>query len=124
MIHKPLDIKIKNERLIENALSTVNGRAYTHTFCSFNEILRIAEIADKKMNDLGMVKTKSVGAQFLAESSGPVANAYDSTRIGTQVIIIRKRDCWALSHIERITLYPQDGGKSLLSLTQEPCVST
>ena len=51
--NKEIEIKIENEAEIEAMLAKVNGRAKTHTFTTFGEILRLSKEAEDELDDLG-----------------------------------------------------------------------
>ena len=116
--NKEIEIRIENEAEIEATLAKVNGRAKTHTFTTFGEILRLSKEAEDELDDLGLVKSLRKGAKYWAESAEPVAKRYKSSRIGTNVTLVRKKDCWALSHAETYHFYPTQGGKRKIYVTK------
>ena len=114
---KPVLITTKNAGKIEAALRAVNGNASRHAYTSFDEIAAEAACAERKVLAL-LTKTRAVGARFMSTSGGSVPNSYKYTRVGTSVVMERRRTGWVLVGAERSTLW-STAPKSTLVLTAE-----
>ena len=115
-----LNLKIDdaNKVGIEVALHAVNGKARAHAYTDFAEIVRLAEVAEQALAELGLPVKLRAGAAWSEASGSEVANAYNSRRDGTAVRLERRSTGWVLASAARVTLYKEGGGKGRLSLTQ------
>ena len=100
---KPIPIAAHNAEKIEAALRAVNGSASRHAYTSFNDIAAEAARAERKVLAL-LTKTQAAGARFLSTSGGSVPNSYRHARVGTSVVLERRRAWWVLVSAERSTL--------------------
>jgi hypothetical protein len=116
---KDVEIKIENKEAIESILAKVNGKAKAHTYSKIEQLIELSKEAESRLNSLGLVKSMRKGAQYWAESANSVAKKYRSSRIGTNVTLVRKKDYWALSHVESDTFYPTDGGARRIYVTKK-----
>lgn len=113
-----IEIKIENKLEIERFLVKVNGRAKKYAFTTANEIIQLSRDAESELESLGLVKSNRKGAKYWAESAWPVAKSYKYKRIGTNVTLVRKKDCWVLSHAVTYDFDPTQGGKTKVFVTK------
>jgi hypothetical protein len=108
----------KNNQLILNALQSANGKASGHTFEYVHQLLKLAEIAERRLEALRLPKKYRAGARFVAVSGEAVPNKYKYTRIATMVKLERGPKCWFLIAAERAEIH-QSGGWRRLHITKE-----
>jgi hypothetical protein len=108
----------KNFQLIMNALQFANGIAGTHTFDHPYQLLKLAEIAERRLEALRLPKKYRAGARFVAVSGEAVPNKYKYARIATMVKLERGPKCWFLIAAERAEIR-QSGGWRRLHITKE-----
>lgn len=72
---KPIKISTNNAIKINASLAEVNGKATAHTYTDANEIIAIAEMAEKRVVMLLGSQKDAVGAKVSSESGDPVANS-------------------------------------------------
>jgi hypothetical protein len=113
-----LSATLENKASIQTLLEYSNGKAKKFCFNSAEEIIELAAEAEKKCEALGLAKSKRPGAIYQAESGQPVAKSYDSARNANRIQLIRKKDNWAIASIEKIMIYPQQGGSRNLIVTK------
>lgn len=112
-------ISVGNKEKIESALSAVNGRANAHTYTALHEIEYLADLAESRLEKLGLPKSRRAGAEYLAVSGSRVPNAYAAkgrSRVATFVKIVRTSGGWYIVAIEK-TEIDQDGGNDRLIIT-------
>jgi len=80
------------------ALTAANGKATTHTFTA-SEMLYLAEVSERRLEDIGLAKRARKGAMLKALSGAPLPNAYKYRAIRTHVTIERGANCWFLTGI-------------------------
>ena len=119
---KPLKITPENQTKIEETLLKVNGRAEQHAYTYYSEVEELAEVAEAKLEKLGIPKGMRPKAQWLEVSGGKVPSAYAkkaSTRKATSVSLLRKASGWFLIYASSVPIYKEGGGPGRLLLTQE-----
>ena len=114
---KPIRICEENRAAIEALLKEVNGKATTHTYTEYGEILYLADRAENAVASL-LLKKDFVGAQWFEISGAHVANAYKYARQGTAVTLVRKSGGWHLIEARAAKLFVSGGGKGRLYLTE------
>jgi len=102
---KPINIQGKNSEKINAVLLEVNGRANSHTITRAWEIRDIADAANDYLADLGLSKSKMVGAKVSFTSGGDVPNAYKWQRKVTHVELECRKSGWFLNSIEVIEIW-------------------
>jgi hypothetical protein len=113
-----LSITIDNKTAIDQLLSIMNGKATKHTFTFAEQIIPIAKEAEDRIVQLGLPKSRRKDAIFTAISGSPVAKSYDAKRIANRIKMLRKKDHWVLVSVEKITIYPNQGGSRKLIVTK------
>lgn len=115
---KPIKITEANRAALEAVLAEVNGKATTHAFTTFEQLYLLANDAECKLHfGFEIPATRRAGASLQAVSGEPVAAKYRSGRAGTAVTLERKPSGWYLECCSAVTLYPDHGGKRVLTLT-------
>ena len=97
---KPININEKNAEKITAALSAANGRANSHTITCARHVSDIADAANDYLADLGLNKSRMVGAKVSYTSGGDVPNAYKWKRKVTHVHLERRKSGWFINSIE------------------------
>jgi len=97
---KPININEKNAEKITAALSAANGRANSHTISHARHVSDIADAANDYLADLGLNKSRMVGAKVRYTSGGDVPNAYKWPRKVTHVHLERRKSGWFINSIE------------------------
>lgn len=100
-----ISINIKNTEKINGALFAMNGKANIHTITRAWEIRNIADSANDYLADLGLSKSKMVGAKVSYTSGGDVPSAYKWQRKVTHVELERRKSGWFLNNIEVIDIW-------------------
>ncbi len=114
-----LDVNLDNKAAIDDWLNKTNGNSKSHTFNSYYEIRDIAEMAERELEKLGVKESERVGAMYEAVSGRRVAKSYRATRNANRLILIRKKHGWAILSIEKILIYPNQGGERKLIVKKE-----
>lgn len=113
-----LKITEANRAALAAVLAEVNGKASSHTFTTFEHLYLLANDAECKLHfGFEIPATRRAGASLYAVSGEPVAARYRSGRAGTAVTLERKPSGWYLVGCAAVTLYPDHGGKRVLTLT-------
>ena len=89
---------IAGNAALDGEIATANGKATTHTFTPL-EVLYLAEVAERMLEDIGLAKRAREGALLKALSGAPLPNAYKYRAIRTHVTIERGANCWFLTGI-------------------------
>jgi hypothetical protein len=113
---KALKIELSNTTAIESALHSVNGRSASHSYTTFEEVVKISERFEQRVYDILGSKKEMVGAVVRSESGSSVAKSYKGKRASTVVVLERKSTGWFLVSINRGELW-NDGGREYLTLT-------
>ena len=116
---KAIKITPENAAAIESALAAANGRASSHTITSFDEVAAEAARAERKLEALGLCKSKRAGAIFKVQSGGKVAKAYRRPRNVTSLVLLRRGAGWYLVECCSYAIYPDQSGYGRLKLTAE-----
>ena len=115
-------ITVENTAKIHTALLAVNGRAKAHTFTTFSDIDRLARVAEKRLDELGIPKASRGGAVYHECSGGPLANAYQNSAIVTVVQLIRRSGGWYLDTVAEGQIWggsKADNGTLTLTAAQD-----
>jgi len=93
-----------NLALISDALSEVNGGAWTHTYGG-RDILQLAAMAEKLAMKL-VIRNKKllIGSKFIAWSGQNLPKNYGYGRLVNKVVLSRTRLGWTISSLTRETL--------------------
>ncbi len=117
-IMKAIKVVLQNKSRIEDALKSINGSAYDHTYTSYFEIDNLAKNAEICLGCyLGSV-SRYAGAVYKCTSGEPVARSYKFTRRATTITLERKSSGWYLVDVEA-TIIHVNGGKKEIFLTPE-----
>lgn len=111
----PIPIKEANSDLIQSVLDRIQGRAHADILSS-KDVLRIAAAAESALESGGIASSYRPGATFSSTPSGPSANSYRYSREGTSVVLERKASGWSLVRAFRVTVWPKQRGRELLTL--------
>lgn len=104
-------ITTENAAAIEAALKNANGKAFDHTFTSFEDIETVAHKAEKRLEALGLPIKSRAGAKWVETSGEAVNGSYKYARKATTVHLVRRTAGWYLDSAEPATIY-KDGGKA------------
>jgi hypothetical protein len=115
---KPIKISVENFPAIETALKAVNGKASAHTFTTGGSVHIIADLAEAKLDRLGLPKSCRAGAVFIAQSGESLPASYKYKAQTTNIRIERKASGWVLTDISPSTLYPKSKPQRALVLTE------
>jgi hypothetical protein len=112
---------IENESKIQLALDSVNGKASSYTFNSAKYVIDLVrkECFEGELYSVIGTDCDKPGAQFLCTSSGAVCKSYQYGRKGTEVIFTRYSKDWFITDIRETFLYPNQGGKVKLMITEK-----
>jgi hypothetical protein len=102
---KPINVQEKNADKINAVLLIANGRANSHTITRVWEIRDIADAANDYLADLGLSKSRMVGAKVSFVSGGDVPSAYKWQRKVTHVELECRKSGWFLNSIEVIEIW-------------------
>lgn len=112
----PILVKEANSELIQSVLDRVQGRAHADILSS-SDVLQIAVSAESALESSGIASSYRSGATFSSTPCGPSANAYRYSREGTSVVLERKASGWSLVRAFRVTVWPKQRGRELLTIT-------
>jgi len=112
----PILVKQANLGLIQSVLDRVQGRAYADILSS-KDVVQIAVAAESALESSGIAASYRAGATFSSTPCGPSANAYRYSREGTSVVLERKASGWSVVRAFRITVWPKQRGRELLTIT-------
>lgn len=118
---KPIKIIDSSSDTIIEALKAVNGEAERHAFSAYYEIEMLAEVAEAKLEELGIPKAMRAGAMYHATSGADAPASYTKkgfSRTATYVRLERRAGGWYLAGIAATVIY-QKGGLKQMSLTAE-----
>lgn len=115
---KAIKIEAANIAAIAAALAEINGKSIQHTF-SAEEILAVANRAEKSLEELGIAKSNRKGALLVATSGSPVAKCYKSGRNANMATLSRTATGWVLTDAVMETIWPSQGGERQLYLTEQ-----
>jgi len=112
---KPIKVTRNNATAIEAALREVNGKATAHTFSDYFEIEATATEAERRLSELGIAKSRHVGARLACTSGGAYAKK-GALRVVTRIAIERRQSGWYLTKVSR-EWFQQGGGPGQLYVT-------
>lgn len=112
-----IKIDIANLAKIQTAINEANGRSTAHTFHAAAQIIECAENAEKKLADLGLIKSLRPGAVALAESGSSVARSYKYQRITGVIKLVRGSSAWFLTECTICETWSKTAGETFVSLT-------
>lgn len=92
---------------LELAVNSVRKNATTRTH-SVNDIVDEARSAEGELDDRGVPKTHRVGIRYTCRHRGPGASSYKYPAIGSEFVLVRRRDCWRLEKYVRVDVWPGD----------------
>lgn len=95
-------------------LEVANGNARSFTYGA-SDLIRIARIAEKRMDQGSILQSDRIGFTISARSAGPAAAAYKNSAIGTTIVLRRSAKGWVLVSAERATIYPRMNEKVTFS---------
>lgn len=90
---------------LQATLDEVNGKARKHTFAASEQLMRLADHAERQLDALGLAKKRRKGASVVAVSGGTMPMAYKFSRQLTMVRIERKTTGWYLTSAEQLSGY-------------------
>jgi hypothetical protein len=107
---------------LQAELDKVNGKAHEHTFCVWHDLVGLANVAEHRLEGLGIPKASRAGAEFHATSGKALPNAYSRhghTVIRTGVHLRRRSEAWFLVSAVRRNDWPTERPRETLVLTPE-----
>jgi hypothetical protein len=114
---KPIKLTIDNADAIVTALKAVNGKAKEHTFTTASHVIELADLAEGRLDKLGIPKAMRQGARYMAESGEILPARYQYAATTTMVRIDRRSGAWWLTMVQASKLYPKSRPASDLFLT-------
>lgn len=108
-----------NAKEIELELAKVNGKSSAHAYVNYSEIESVMVRAVKKLTSSLLPATMHAGAKFQSESGSSMPNSYKGIRNSTVVLIERTSSGWFLTNVRASSLYPNQCGGEVLTLTTE-----
>ncbi len=117
----PIKITEENSAAIEAALKAVNGRACQHAYTAYLDLEVMAEAAEKRLEKMGLPKSRRSGAAWSETSGAAVSNSYAKkgfSRPATSVRLERRSSAWYLVSAIATTIGQQGGGAGRLILTK------
>lgn len=112
----PILVTAANAPQIQLVLDTIQGRAFAEILTA-SEVVQLAATAESALETAGIAATYRPGSIFCWTPSGPSANAYKYGRDGTSVALERKSSGWQMIRAFRITVWPKQRGRQVLTLT-------
>lgn len=112
----PIAIDPKNRALLQQCLDTLQGRAYADVLTA-DDVMNHANAAERSLESAGIAPSYRIGASFSVSPSGPSANAYKYSRDGTVIQLERKSRGWLLVRAFRVTVWPRQRGRQVLTMT-------
>lgn len=111
-----MKINLSNAIAINAALKSINGKSIAHCFTDAQELIDIANNADRTLSQLLNSKIESIGAIINATSGNDVPASYKYIRTATNIKLIKGKTAWFLISVNYASLY-RSGGKTILTLT-------
>ncbi len=118
---KAIKITADNAEAVESTLLAVNGKARAHAYTEFSEIEALASRAEKRLESLGIAKTRRAGAVWHDTSAAAMPNAYNKkcrVRKATLVRLERRATGWFLTDARSVEVWQQGGGPGRLAITK------
>lgn len=109
----------KSRIAIEKALAAVNHGATAHTYTDADEIISIADRAEKRLLGLGLTKGSRPGAKAHETSGSAVAKSYKYPRTATRVSVTRGASAWFVTDVRSESIWADGGGPLHVSITPE-----
>ena len=119
IVRKPINIVPENDAWINDILLIANGKAATHTWNSYLDVIYAADEAEARLEKLGIPKVARKGATYIAQSGETLPNSYGHRARTTTVTITRKSKGWVLVSVAQSELYPRQRPRCQLVLTPE-----
>lgn len=110
-----LNVSVLNRDALLDVTLSLNGK-WTHTA---KEVLKLAELAEQRLDRMEMPKGVRKGIIATHTSSGPGARAYKYSVCGSAVTLRRAADGWRVIGFAEARVFPQQGGKLLLQISPE-----
>lgn len=126
MARKIAGIAVTDTAAVEQHISKIRGNATSWTFDA-NDIARIAEKAEKRLEQMHIAPTHRRGATATALSAGPGANAYKYAVNGSEIALHRAKDGWRLTGYGRHNVYPKSPERIEIQISRtqhKKCVET
>ena len=111
-------IKISDREAVAAYLKSVFGKATAWT-ASVSDVIEHAEIAEKRLTEKGVAKSRRVGAEFIFETSSPTSKKYRHPVICSIVRYRRYPNGWRVMSAERNECWPGYEGSTALLLPIE-----
>jgi hypothetical protein len=109
-------IDVNNRKKICEALSFLHGKNKVNLL-TFDDIILLTELAENKLDEMGISAKNRPGAEFYFQPSGPTSKSYKFSQPATSILIIRKSKNWFVAELKRIKIYPLSKKLSHLILT-------
>lgn len=95
-----------NREAIDQAIKEVQGDLCRVNLLSVENILEVADQAEKQLEDLRIPIKNRSGAEFYYCPAGPWAKSFQFGQGATDVRLIRKSSGWFVKIIERTKVFP------------------
>ena len=92
---------------VEAALKAANGKAAAQAITTFNEVLDVADEAERTLRGRGATLANIVGAEVAFTPAGPSAKSYKYAARSTRITLRRVADGWRLAKVEAVDVYPK-----------------
>lgn len=94
---------------VQLALNEANGRATTHTVCTFEQVVALTSRFEHHLKAQGVPKSRWPGLTVRYHPAAPSARSYKYSVKSTHLTLRYARDGWRLDSCHAIKLYPRSG---------------
>lgn len=112
----PVQISDKNVDLIQKILGQIQGRSHANILIA-HDVIEFGKKAESLLETAQIARTYRVGSTFMVVPKGPYAKAYEYPQTGTLLRMERRAKGWFMTAAERVTTWPGQSRKEVLSLT-------
>lgn len=116
LLKKPIKVVWTHAAAIDAELAAVNGKVTSFTLTEALEIIRIAETAEQRLDNLATRSRAGVTASFVP--AGPTASACSDGTISTEVLLERRAAGWYLIGVKRAKVYPRSGQRLVIEISR------
>jgi hypothetical protein len=117
-VSKAILIDQSNREVIQANLDRIQGHGYADIL-TIKHLIGLAEDAESALAEAEIAASYRSGARYEFSPSGPTANSYKYSRLGTAVVLERRKRGWFLIDLARISVWPRQKGKTNLVLADE-----
>jgi hypothetical protein len=108
-----VNTRMASDERLQKHLDAVNGKAKRYTIHTPDDVRRIAEDAEERLDKLGLPKVHRPGAMAEYTSGKYLSRKYRYPGIATRLVLIRGSKDWLLTQVERAEARPGDNARPL-----------